>query len=119
MDIFRVESPLVCTRRVDGLKHASLRVLRDAAGRRQVATDPLGARPGNQVFTVAGSAARYAQGDVSVLTDLTIGGIIDDRDDASEVSDSKPVGAPAAICKPEFETVTTSEQYSWRHNDGK
>jgi len=77
MEILRVESPLVCTRRISGLKQVSLRVLRDATGRRQVAVDPVGVRPGNWVFTVSGSAARHAVGDFSVLTDLTIGGIID------------------------------------------
>lgn len=77
MDILEVEAPLVCTRRVAGLQQTSLRVLRDAAGRRHVAVDPVGARPGNWVFTVSGSAARYATGDFDVLTDLTIGGIID------------------------------------------
>ena len=60
-----------------GLKHTSLRVLRDPKGRRQVAVDPVGAREGNWVYTVSGSAARYATGDFGVLTDLTIGGIID------------------------------------------
>jgi hypothetical protein len=29
------------------------------------------------VYTVSGSAARYAAGDFGILTDLTIGGIID------------------------------------------
>ncbi|MFM1892529.1 MAG: hypothetical protein RLZ44_1606 [Pseudomonadota bacterium] len=77
MEILRVEAPLVCTRRIDGLKQVSLRVLCDAKGRRQVAVDPVGARAGNWVFTVSGSAARYAAGDFGVLTDLTIGGIID------------------------------------------
>ena len=77
MDILQVEAPLVCTRRVAGLKQTSLRVLRDAKGRRHVAVDPVGAREGNWVFTVSGSAARYACGDFGVLTDLTIGGIID------------------------------------------
>ena len=37
MEILRVESPLVCTRRIEGLRQVSLRVLRDASGRRQVA----------------------------------------------------------------------------------
>jgi carboxysome peptide B len=78
MEIFQVESALVCTRRIDGLNKASLRVLRTPAGKRVVATDPVGARSGNYVFTVSGSAARYAQGDFTVLTDLTIAGIIDD-----------------------------------------
>ena len=79
MEIFQVEGPLVCTRRIDAVKHVSLRLLRDAAGKRQVATDPVGARAGNRVFTVSGSAARYAQGDYGVLTDLTIGGIFDEE----------------------------------------
>lgn len=77
MDILQVEAPLVCTRRIDGLQQTSLRILRDAKGRQHVAVDPVGAREGNWVFTVSGSAARYATGDFSVLTDLTIGGIID------------------------------------------
>ncbi|MFP4560173.1 MAG: carboxysome peptide B [Thiohalorhabdus sp.] len=77
MDILRVESSLVCTRRIDGLQKTSLRVLANARGKRMVAVDPVGARPGNWVFVVEGSAARYAAGDFSVLTDLTIGGIID------------------------------------------
>jgi carboxysome peptide B len=77
MDILQVEAPLVCTRRVEGLLQTSLRILRDGAGKRHVAVDPVGAREGNWVFTVSGSAARYAAGDFSVLTDLTIGGIID------------------------------------------
>ena len=77
MEILQVEAALVCTRRIDGLQATSLRVLRAADGKRQVAVDPVGARPGNWVYTVSGSAARYAAGNFSVLTDLTIGGIID------------------------------------------
>jgi len=77
MDILQVEEPLVCTRRVAGLQQMSLRVLRDASGKQHVAVDPVGAREGNFVFTLSGSAARYATGDYEVLTDLTIGGIID------------------------------------------
>ncbi len=77
MEILQVESALVCTRRVDGLQAISLRVLRTKNGKRQVAVDPVGARPGNWVYTVSGSAARYAAGDFGILTDLTIGGIID------------------------------------------
>lgn len=77
MEIFQVESSLVCTQRTSGLQHVSLRVLRDANGKRQVATDPVGTRIGNWVFTMNGSAARWAMGDFSVHTDLTIGGIID------------------------------------------
>ena len=81
MEILQVEAPLVCTRRVDGLKYTSLRVLRDVNGKRQVAVDPVGAREGNWVFTVNGSAARYAAGDFDIHTDLTIGGIIDNWPD--------------------------------------
>ena len=77
MDILQVQEPLVCTRRIDGLNHISLRVLRDSRGRQHVAVDPVGAREGNWVFTLSGSAARYAAGDYRILTDLTIGGIID------------------------------------------
>ena len=77
MEIMRVISDLVVTRRGAGLKQASLRVLQDGAGKLNVATDPVGVPPGKWVFTVAGSAARYAQGDFGVHTDQTIGGIID------------------------------------------
>ena len=77
MEILQVEEPLVCTRRVAGLQQISLRILRDRKGRRHVAVDPVGAREGNWVFTMGGSAARYATGNFEVLTDLTIGGIID------------------------------------------
>jgi carboxysome peptide B len=77
MDINQVVGTLVCTQRIPGLAHCSLRILRDAKGKLVVATDPVGARAGNWVYTVSGSAGRYAMGDASVLTDLTIGGIID------------------------------------------
>jgi ethanolamine utilization protein EutN len=81
MEILQVESALVCTRRIGGLHTASLRVLRSKSGTRQVAVDPVGAREGNWVYTVMGSAARYAAGDFEILTDLTIGGIIDHWDE--------------------------------------
>jgi len=77
MEILQVVAPLVCTRRVAGLEAMSLRVLRSVSGKQQVAVDPVGAREGNWVYTVSGSAARYATGDFGILTDLTIGGIID------------------------------------------
>ena len=91
MDILRVEAPLVCTRRIKGLQHTSLRILRDAKGRQHIATDPVGAREGNWVFTVSGSAARYAMGNFEVLTDLTIGGIIDFWESDSDQSTGKSV----------------------------
>jgi carboxysome peptide B len=78
MDINQVVGTLVCTERIPGFGHYSLRILRDAKGKLLVATDPVGVRPGNWVFTVSGSAARWAMGDYKVLTDLAIGGIIDE-----------------------------------------
>ncbi|MGD8525508.1 MAG: carboxysome peptide B [Thioalkalispiraceae bacterium] len=91
MEILQVEAPLVCTRRIDGLKQTSLRVLRDASGKKHVAVDTVGVREGNWVFTVSGSAARYAAGDFEVLTDLTIGGIIDFWGAESDQSSMKNV----------------------------
>ena len=73
----QVPGALVCTPRVGGLKHWNLRVLRTAKGKLNVAVDPVGASPGNWVFTASGSAARFACGDPDTYTDLTIGGIID------------------------------------------
>jgi carboxysome peptide B len=77
MEIMQVVGPLVCTRRVAGLRDISLRVLRDKSGKPQVAVDPVGVRPGNWVYTSSGSAARFAAGDFRILTDLTVAGIID------------------------------------------
>lgn len=77
MQILQVEGSLTCTFRIDGLKYSAFRVLRDSKGKRQVATDPVGAEEGNWVFVVSGSAARFAAGDFEILTDLCIGGIID------------------------------------------
>lgn len=77
MEILQVMSDLVCTRRVEGLYSTSLRVLRDAKGKLSVAVDPVGVPAGKWVIAIGGSAARFAAGDYRVLTDLTIGGIID------------------------------------------
>lgn len=77
MDIVQVTGSLVCTQRVAGLEHCNLRVVRNAKGKLAVAVDPVGARPGNWVFTASGSAARFACGNPEVQTDLTIAGIID------------------------------------------
>lgn len=78
MEINQVVGMLVCTERIEGLAHCALRILADRKGKLQVATDPVGTRPGDWVFTVSGSAGRYAMGDPTILTDLTIGGIIDE-----------------------------------------
>jgi carboxysome peptide B len=91
MEIMQVEGPLVCTDRVSGLQHVSLRVLRDRFGTPLVAVDPVGARKGNWVFTMSGSAARYAAGNFEILTDLTIGGIIDFWETGSDQSTGKTV----------------------------
>ena len=77
MDIYQAEKTLVCTSRIPGLQQTNLRVLRSNSGSKVVATDAVGVREGNWVFTVSGSAARYATGDFEVHTDLTIAGIID------------------------------------------
>ena len=78
MQILQVEGSLVCTSRIEGMKHSVFRIVRDANGKRQVATDPVGAKPGNWVFLASGSAARFAAGDFEIFTDLTIAGIIDE-----------------------------------------
>jgi len=78
MQILQVEGSLVCTSRVEDMKHSVFRIVRDADGKRQAATDPVGAKPGDWVFLSSGSAARYAAGDFEILTDLTIAGIIDE-----------------------------------------
>ena len=77
MEIMRVVSDLVCTRRIPGLYTASLRVLADVTGKFSVAVDPVGVPEGKWVFTAGGSAARYGAGDYRILTDLTILGIMD------------------------------------------
>ncbi|QKT04210.1 carboxysome peptide B [Ectothiorhodospiraceae bacterium 2226] len=89
MEIMRVVDELVVTRRVPGLYSASLRVLADAKGNFAVAVDPVGAHPGNWVFTISGSAARYALDERATTTDLTIGGIIDHWDEGGRETESK------------------------------
>lgn len=77
MNIQRVVRDLVTTHRVTTLAHKSLRVVEDASGTIEVALDPVGARPGDFVFTISTSAARFAVTQPEIPTDLTIGGIID------------------------------------------
>ena len=77
MEIMQVMGSLVCTQRVEGFAHQNLRILRTSKGKLNVAVDPVGASPGNWVFTASGSAARWACPNPDVYTDLTIGGIID------------------------------------------
>ena len=77
MKIQRVARDLVATEQVAGLGFMSLQVVEDDRGNVEVATDPVGTKPGDFVFTISTSAARYATGDATITTDLTIGGIID------------------------------------------
>ena len=77
MEIMQVMGSLVCTQRVAGFAHLNLRVLRTPKGKLSVACDPVGAAPGNWVFTASGSAARCATGNPDLFSDLTIAGIID------------------------------------------
>ncbi|QVL48182.1 MAG: carboxysome peptide B [Thiocapsa sp.] len=95
MEIRQVIGSLVCTHRVNGLGHWDLRLLQDTKGKQYVATDPVDARPGDWVFVVSGSAARYAMGDAGILTDLTIGGIIDHWEAQDEAA-ARPTAALAA-----------------------
>jgi ethanolamine utilization protein EutN len=95
MEIFQVEGTLVCTQRVDGLRHSSLRVLKNASGKRQVAVDPVGVNPGNWVFTASGSAARFAAESFEVLTDLTVCGIIDNWPQPEGPAESNETAASA------------------------
>ncbi len=96
MEIFQVVGSLVCTHRHPGLGTLPLRLLRDKKGKLQVAVDTIGSRSGNWVFSVSGSAARWALEDETQLTDLTIGGIIDNWEQQSELTAPSSVGQPSA-----------------------
>lgn len=109
MDINQVVGTLVCTYRVPGLEHCSLRILKDRKGKLQVATDPVGTRPGNWVFTASGSAGRYAMGDASILTDLTIGGIIDHWAPETQTQTLPAASQPASAATPEAEPGADGE----------
>lgn len=80
MDIMRVKAELVCTRRVQGLRSSSLKILESQQGELSVATDAVGVPEGKWVFTTLGTAARLAMSDTQVITDLSICGIIDHWD---------------------------------------
>jgi len=80
MEIFQVVGSLVCTCRHPGLHQLPLRVLRDSKGKIQVAVDTIGSCKGSWVFAISGTAGRLALDDKSLLSDLTIGGVIDSWD---------------------------------------
>ncbi len=82
MQIQRVVRDLVTTKRVFWLAAKMLRVVEDARGSYDVAVDPIGAKIGDYVITIGYSAARTAAGNPNITTDLTIGGIIDQWDEA-------------------------------------
>ena len=105
MEINQVVGTLVCTQRVAGLDHCALRILKDRKGNLLVATDPVGTRPGNWVFTVSGSAGRHAMGNAKILTDLTIGGIIDEWA-PEEIAKPRPASASSAAGSAADETST-------------
>ena len=82
MQIHRVVRDLVTTKRNFWLAAKPLRVVEDHRGNLEVALDPIGAKPGDYVVTIGISAARIAAGNPKITTDLTIGGIIDQWDEA-------------------------------------
>ncbi|MFC1750775.1 carboxysome peptide B [Pseudomonadota bacterium] len=77
MEIFQVVGSMVCTNRHPGLGTLPLRLLKDTKGKYAVAVDTVSSATGNWVFAVSGSAARMALDDKTILTDLTIGGVIE------------------------------------------
>jgi ethanolamine utilization protein EutN len=83
MMICRVIGSIVCSCRIDGLKHTVFRLVESESGLQQAATDTVGAKPGDWVFLTTGTAARFATGDYEVLTDLAVCGVIDQWPPAS------------------------------------
>ena len=78
MKIFRVESTLVATARINKLDLHRLLVVQERGSRsKQVAVDPVGCKPGDWVIACGSSAAREAAGHKDYPSDLTIVGIID------------------------------------------
>jgi len=77
MEIYQIQQELVLTSRLEDMGHLPVKVMKNMSGVVSVALDPIGARPGDWVFTIANSAARDAAGNKKYLTDLTVGGIID------------------------------------------
>ncbi len=77
MEILQVQKELILTCRLDDMGHVPVKVLKSPKGSIVAAMDPIGCKEGDWVFTIANSAARDAAGDKRYLTDLTVGGIID------------------------------------------
>jgi ethanolamine utilization protein EutN len=77
MEIQRVTHELILSSRLDGLLHFPVKAVVNQAGVVSAVVDPIGCKVGEWVFTIANSAARTATGYEECLSDLTIGGIID------------------------------------------
>ncbi len=77
MEIHQVQGRLILTSRHEGMGLLPVKVLKSLSGSTLVAIDPIGVNNGDWVFTIANSSARSATGDETILTDLTVGGIID------------------------------------------
>lgn len=85
MKIFKVDKTLVSTNRISSMEHKPLLVIREKeGGAPQVAVDPVGCKPGDWVLCVGSSAARDATGIKAYPSDLTIVGIIDKWEVASD-----------------------------------
>ena len=65
MEIMKVLGRIVCTQRVAGLGHMNLRILENNKGKKLVAVDAVGCKPGDWVICVGSSAAREAAGSKS------------------------------------------------------
>jgi microcompartment protein CcmK/EutM len=81
MQVLQVKKTLLLTSRLENMGHFPVKALVDENGVYFVALHPVGAREGEWVFTIANSAARTATGYEWCLTDLTVGGIIDNWQD--------------------------------------
>ena len=80
MMICRVVGSIVCSCRIDGLKHTIFRLVESESGLQQAAD---GGRKSGGGFLTTGTAARFATGDYEVLTDLAVCGVIDQWPPAS------------------------------------
>jgi carboxysome peptide B len=123
MEIQRVVSDLVTTHRHPWLDTLSLRVVEDYRGQIEVAVDPIGCKPGDFVITIGVSAARIAAGDKRIVTDCTIGGIIDYWDvERWSVPRPAPVPTPQsdrpAEARPEGMTTPANPPASRSMTDG-
>jgi ethanolamine utilization protein EutN len=98
MRIFQVEGTLVATARIGGLElHRLLVVQEHGSGKKQVAVDPVGCKPGDWVIACGSSAAREAAGHKDYPSDLTIVGIIDYWEEESPEEDHPEEPEPLIV----------------------